>query len=115
MVIFLPGKQKIIINYGCDRIEDRESPLSRFGLPGGDDDGKDKGDRNDGDGDGYGKSLSILTYNLSLGVDDVRDPLGGTGQINVLEKNPYVIWIYFQPPEQPRDLGHRIGHRRPIR
>ena len=66
---------------GQDRIEDRESHLSRFGFPDGDNYWKEKGYRNDGDGnrdrDGNSKALSILTDDLSLRLYNVHDPLGG--------------------------------------
>ena len=61
---------------GCDQIKYRESPLSRFGAPDGDDDRREKGDINYGDGDGDYESLSILKDYLSLRLDDVHDPLG---------------------------------------
>ena len=59
-----------------DQVEEREAPLSRFGVPEGDNYGKDKGDRNNGNGDGYGdrKAFGIPGYDLSLRVEDVHDP-----------------------------------------
>ena len=60
----------------------REPPPYRFIFPDRGNDGKEKGDSNngdrdgDGDGDGDGKSLIIPMDELSLGVDNVCDTLG---------------------------------------
>ena len=66
--------------HGCDQIEDGESPLSRFGIPDGDNAVKEKGDSNYGDGKRDGdrdrKSLSTPMDDLSLGADGMCDPLG---------------------------------------
>ena len=55
----------------------RRIPVSKFGVPEEDDVRKDNGDSNDGDcnggADGDGKSRSIPTDDLSLGVNGVCD------------------------------------------
>ena len=52
---------------GRDQIKDREYPLSRLGIPDGDNYEKEKVYSNDGDGNGYGEALGIPTDSYPSG------------------------------------------------